>query len=85
MPAEEGYSPKLNKLGTKEWENTKVKVAKHVSDVAKELVLLYALRSKAQGYAFSKDTPWQKEFEADFEYELTSDQDRAIKEMKHDA
>ena len=81
---EEGYSPKLNKLGTKEWENTKVKVAKHVTDVAKELVLLYALRSKAKGFAFSKDTPWQKEFESDFEYELTGDQVRAIAEMKQD-
>ena len=81
---EDGFKPKLNKLGTKEWENTKLKVTKHVSDVAKELVLLYALRSKAKGFAFSKDTPWQKEFEADFEYELTCDQDRAIKEMKQD-
>ena len=81
---EDGFKPKVNKLGTKEWENTKLKVSKHVTDVAKELVLLYALRSKAQGYAFSKDTPWQKEFEADFEYELTSDQARAIKEMKQD-
>jgi len=81
---EDGFKPKVNKLGTKEWENTKLKVTKHVSDIAKELVLLYALRSKAQGFAFSKDTPWQKEFEADFEYELTQDQDRAIKEMKQD-
>jgi len=81
---EDGYKPKLNKLGSKEWENTKLKVSKHVSDVAKELVLLYALRSKAKGFAFSKDTPWQKEFEADFEYELTEDQARAIKEMKSD-
>ncbi len=81
---EDGFKPKVNKLGTKEWENTKLKVTKHVSDVAKELVLLYALRSKAQGFAFSKDTPWQKEFEADFEYELTDDQARAIKEMKQD-
>jgi len=81
---EDGFKPKLNKLGTKEWENTKLKVNKHVSDVAKELVLLYALRSKAKGFAFSKDTPWQKEFEADFEYELTEDQARAISEMKQD-
>ena len=48
---EEGFKPKLNKLGTKEWENTKLKVAKHVSDVAKELVLLYALRSKRYSMA----------------------------------
>ena len=81
---EEGFAPKLNKLGTKEWEKTKLKVTKHVNDVAKELVLLYALRSKAKGFAFSKDTPWQKEFEADFEYEPTIDQKRAIDEMKKD-
>ena len=81
---DDDFKPKLNKLGTKEWENTKLKVTKHVSDLAKELVLLYATRSKAQGFAFSKDTPWQKEFEADFEYELTSDQARAISEMKKD-
>lgn len=81
---EDGFKPKVNKLGTKEWETTKIKVAKHVSDVAKELVILYALRSKAKGFAFSADTPWQKEFEADFEYEPTADQARAIAEMKRD-
>jgi len=81
---EDGFAPKMNKLGSKEWSATKTKVAKHVSDVAKELTLLYAARSKAVGFAFSKDTPWQREFEADFEYELTSDQARAIDEMKKD-
>ena len=81
---EEGFTPKINKLGTKDWETTKLKVTKHVNEIAKELVLLYALRSKAQGFAFSKDTPWQKEFEADFEYELTQDQAQAIDEMKKD-
>ena len=81
---EDGYAPKMNKLGTKEWETTKAKVTKHVSDVAKELTLLYAKRAQAKGYAFSKDTPWQREFEADFEYELTGDQKRAIMEMKKD-
>jgi len=81
---EDGFTPKMNKLGSKEWAATKYKVAKHVSDVAKELTLLYAARSKAVGFAFSKDTPWQREFEADFEYELTSDQERAISEMKKD-
>ena len=81
---EEGFTPKLNKLGTKEWEVTKAKVTKHVSSMAKELVMLYALRSKLEGYAFSKDTPWQKDFESDFEYELTNDQEVAIEEMKKD-
>ena len=81
---EEGYSPKLNRLGSKEWDLTKSKVKKHVSELAKELVLLYAIRSKLKGFSFSKDTPWQREFEADFEYELTEDQAKAIEEMKKD-
>ena len=81
---EEGYTPKINKLGTKEWENTKAKVSKHVSDVAKGLIILYAARSKAKGFAYAKDTPWQKEFESDFIYELTNDQALAIADVKKD-
>lgn len=81
---EEGFEPKLNKLGTKEWQNTKTKAMHHITDMAKNLALLYAARSKAKGFSFSKDTPWQKEFEADFLYELTHDQEVAIAEMKKD-
>lgn len=80
--AEEGYKPKLNKLGSKEWENTKQKVKQHVEIIAKDLVKLYAIRTSIKGHAFSKDTLWQKEFEADFEHEITKDQQICIKELK---
>ncbi len=81
---DEGFVPKINKLGTKEWERTKYKVGKHVKDIAKDLIKLYAARQEAKGYAFPVDTPWQNEFESDFEYELTVDQRRCIEEMKKD-
>ena len=81
---DEGFTPKINKLGSKEWEKTKHKVGKHIKDIAKDLIKLYAKREQAVGYAFPKDTPWQNEFESDFEYELTDDQKRCIDEMKKD-
>lgn len=77
-------APKLSSLGNKEWANTKRKVKQHVEEIAKELVLLYAKRDKTRGFAYSKDTPWQKEFEDSFEYELTEDQVTSINEVKLD-
>ena len=79
---EDGFAPKLNKLGSKEWERSKSKVKSHVELIAKDLVELYSKRSNMKGFAYSEDTPWQNEFEADFEYELTEDQERCIKELK---
>lgn len=76
--------PKINKLGTKEWEKTTAKVKNNLREVAKELIELYAKREKIQGYAFSKDTPWQKEFEDKFPYQETDDQLRCIEEVKKD-
>ena len=76
--------PKLNKLGTKDWENTKTKVKKNLREVAKELIELYAKREKVQGHAFNLDTPWQQEFEAKFPYQETEDQLRCIEEVKKD-
>ncbi len=81
---DDNTQPKLNSLGTKEWAKTKKKVTEHIKQVAKELMLLYAKREKMQGYAFPEDTPWQKEFEDAFEYELTPDQKRSIEEIKKD-
>ncbi len=77
-------APKLNKLGSKEWENTKRKVKSNLKEVAKDLIELYAKRQNSKGYAFSKDTPWQKQFEDDFPYTETDDQLRCIAEVKKD-
>ena len=77
-------APRLNKLGGKEWSATTGKVKKHLEEIAKDLVELYAKRQKIKGYAFSKDTPWQKQFEDSFPYTETEDQLRCIEEVKKD-
>lgn len=76
--------PKLNKLGGTEWEKTKSKVRSEIKNIAKELVELYAIRQAKEGYAFSKDTVWQQEFEELFPYEETNDQLEAIAATKAD-
>ncbi|MBQ1483594.1 MAG: transcription-repair coupling factor [Erysipelotrichaceae bacterium] len=80
--SKEGVVPKLHKLGSKEWIQTKQRVEESVNDIAGKLIELYALRDTNIGFAFSKDTPMQKEFEDTFEYELTDDQITAIEEVK---
>ena len=81
---DDSSKPKINSLGTKEWGKTKKKVTAHVEEIAKELLSLYAKREKNPGYAFSPDTPWQKEFEESFKYDLTDDQKQAVSEIKED-
>ncbi|MDF2589337.1 MAG: transcription-repair coupling factor [Anaerocolumna sp.] len=76
--------PKLNKLNSPEWKNTKTRVKGAVKEIAKELVELYATRQAKLGYQFGPDTVWQNEFEEMFPYEETDDQLRAIEETKRD-
>ena len=80
----EKVGPKLNRLGSKEWDKTKTRVKNNLREVAEELITLYAKRQKMEGFAFSKDTPWQKEFEDSFQYIETDDQLRCISEVKKD-
>lgn len=82
--AADARKPKLNKLGTQEWEKTKTKVKTAVSEVAKELVELYAVRANKEGYSYGEDTVWQREFEELFPYEETEDQLIAIEATKKD-
>lgn len=77
-------TPKLNKLNSTEWKKTKSKVKGAVKDIAKELVMLYAERQQRQGFQFSPDTVWQKEFEDLFPFEETQDQLDAITATKKD-
>ncbi len=76
--------PKLNKLNSPEWKNTKTRVKGAVKEIARELVELYATRQAKEGFQFGSDTVWQKEFEEMFPYEETDDQLRAIEETKSD-
>ena len=77
-------SPRLNKLGGKEWSATTSKVKKNLKAVAKDLIELYAKRQKIKGFSFSPDTPWQKQFEDSFPYTETDDQLRCIQDVKKD-
>ncbi len=77
-------SPRLNKLGGKEWSATTSKVKKNLEEVAKDLIELYAKRQKIKGFSFSPDTPWQKQFEDSFPYTETDDQLRCIQDVKKD-
>ncbi|MFW6035372.1 MAG: transcription-repair coupling factor [Halothermotrichaceae bacterium] len=76
--------PKLYKLGGSEWKKVKQKVQNSVKEMAIGLLELYAERETVEGFSFSEDTVWQKEFEEAFPYEETPDQLTAIEEVKTD-
>ncbi|MFA6456305.1 MAG: transcription-repair coupling factor, partial [Bacteroidota bacterium] len=80
----EGHEPKLNKLGSPDWEKLKARTKKKIKDIARDLIKLYAKRKMEPGFAFQPDTHWQKEMEASFMYEDTPDQARTTIEMKKD-
>ncbi len=80
----EAATPSLDRLGGIAWAKTKAKAKRAMRDMAEELLKLYAERRLVKGYAFSGDTPWQKEFEDAFPYELTPDQATAIDDTKQD-
>ena len=76
--------PQLNSLNSSSWDKQKKKVRASLQKLAFDLVRLYAERKNTPGYAFSADTPWQTEFEDAFPYELTPDQESAVRDIKHD-
>jgi transcription-repair coupling factor (superfamily II helicase) len=80
----EGTPPKLDRLGGTSWARTKSKVKRALKDMAEELLKVQATRELAAGFSFSKDSPWQRQFEEAFEYEPTADQSQAIAEAKRD-
>src|SRR5262245_64058303 len=80
----EGAKPQLDKLGGTTWIARKTRGTSAISDRHQELLKLYAERKEANGYAFSPDTEWQKEFEEAFQYEETPDQLAAIVDIKRD-
>jgi transcription-repair coupling factor (superfamily II helicase) len=82
--ADEGVKPSLTKLGTGEWQRKKDRTKKHLQDIARDLIRLYAERKMQPGFAFPADTLWQKEMEASFMYEDTPDQAQATLEVKDD-
>ena len=79
-----GDTPRLNRLGSAEWEKSKSRARRAVQDIAEELISLYTKRLRAEGHGFSPDTPWQAELENSFPYVETPDQVRAIEAVKED-
>ena len=80
----EGVVPRLNKLGSNEWEKTKKRLEENVNNIAERLISLYAAREQHIGHAFSPDTELTAEFNNDFSYELTEDQKKAVDDIRHD-
>lgn len=80
----EGVVPKLNKLGSDEWEKTKKRLEENVNNIAERLVNLYSEREQHIGHAYASDSELQKEFENEFPYELTRDQAKAVADVKKD-
>jgi transcription-repair coupling factor (superfamily II helicase) len=77
-------TPALDKLGGVTWERTKKRIKSRMRDMAEELLKLYAERRLAKGFAFSRDSNWQREFEDAFEFTETRDQLTAVREVKRD-
>jgi transcription-repair coupling factor (superfamily II helicase) len=77
-------APALDRMGGATWARTKTRVKAKMRDMADELLKLYAARKMAEGFAFSSDSNWQREFEDAFEFSETRDQLTAIKDIKRD-
>ncbi|MFN6561467.1 MAG: transcription-repair coupling factor [Nostoc sp. ChiSLP01] len=77
-------APELNKMTGKAWDNTKNRVRKAIKKLAVDLLKLYAARSQQQGYSFPSDMPWQEEMEDSFPYQPTTDQLKAVQDVKRD-
>ena len=82
--SKEGEPPRINKLGSKTWQNMKNTAKSKVKDIAKDLIRLYAKRRASKGFAFSPDTYLQEELESSFMYEDTPDQEKATSAIKRD-
>ena len=80
----EGVKPSLDRLGGSTWARTKTRVKRALRDMAQELLQIYAQRKMSGGHAYGADTPWQKEFEEEFEFEETPDQLKALGDIKAD-
>ncbi len=79
-----GESPTVHHMGGADWQKAKGKARKAVKQIAAELIQLYAARTSSPGFAFSPDTPWQRELEDAFAYVETADQLSTISEVKKD-
>ncbi len=74
----------INTIGDGSWARAKARVRKRVHDISEKLIKLYSERTKQNGFEFPADSEEQKQFESEFEFDLTPDQERAINDIKRD-
>lgn len=79
----DGVKPKLNKLGSTNWEKTKKYISEKVKDISRELILLYKKRLELKKKPY-KDYPEEEVFASEFKYNLTPDQKKAVVEINND-
>ena len=80
----EGAAPKLSSLSSKEWEKKKKKIKSRINELADRLIALYGARAQQRGFAFGPDDELQRQFEEEFPYQLTDDQQKAVDAIKAD-
>ncbi len=80
--SEEGFKPKIDRIGGKTWQRTKEKVKRKIQEMAEKLIGLYAEREISKGFSFSPDTELHREFDSFFPYEETPDQIKALEDIK---
>ena len=80
----EGAEPKLSNLNADDWEKTKKKIKNRINELADRLFALYSERAQGKGFAYAKDDVFQMDFEQEFPYQLTEDQEEAVKAIKKD-
>lgn len=78
------HAPKISKMGSSDWAKTKAKAKKSIKDITEELISIYASRQREEGYTYPPDNMWQMELEKTFPYEETPDQEKTIRQLKHD-
>ncbi|QRK12679.1 transcription-repair coupling factor [Archangium violaceum] len=74
----------LDKLGGTSWEKTKKRVKEQLLKMAADLLNIAAARRAHPGHAFSPPDRYYAQFEADFEFEETPDQAKAIEDVLAD-
>ncbi len=80
----EGAAPRLSRLSSGDWKKQKGKIQEKINKLAERLISLYGARAKLRGFSFPEDDDLQRQFEGEFPYELTPDQQKVVDEIKRD-
>jgi len=80
----DGYTPVLDKIGSKIWIKSKARAKEEVEKLAADLLELYAKRKVNRGFSFSRPDNYYNDFEAAFIHEETPDQLKAIDDVHLD-